>query len=148
MSTSSKIPLDVLLSLPTATEFLDHLGGIYEKTPTFVEQFYLENLCSTTNDKSTIAATKSRITNIKILFDEIKQYVKRSPTEVQLKLLRSHPDLCLKLEQIEASITEESKHEQGRAGLSTLTPDERQNFTSWNDAYKSKFNIPFILAVR
>lgn len=148
MSTSPKIPLDILLSLPTAAEFLTHLGGIYEKTPTFVEQFFLENLCPTTNDTSTIAATQQRITNIKILFDEIKQYVKRSPTGVQLELLKSHPDLCLKLEQIESSITEESKHEQGRAGLSTLTPEERQNFTKWNEAYKSKFDIPFILAVR
>ncbi|KAL7491184.1 hypothetical protein ACHAWT_002367 [Skeletonema menzelii] len=160
MSSSKMIPLDVLLSLPTATEFLSHLGGIYEKSPTFVEQFYTENLCPTTNDASTIQATRSRITNTKILFDEIKQYVKRSPSEVQLELLRSHPDLCLKLEQIDASknddtnndggatITEESRQEQGRAGLSTLTPEERQNFTKWNEAYKSKFNIPFILAVR
>ena len=159
-SSTSKIPLDILLSLPTATEFLSYLGGIYEKSPTFVEQFYTENLCPTTNDTATIEATKSRITNIKILFDEIKQYVKRSPSEVQLELLRSHPDLCLKLEQIDASkknddandegatITEESRQEQGRAGLSTLTPTERQNFTKWNEDYKSKFNIPFILAVR
>ena len=73
-----------------------------------------------------------------------------------MELLRSHPDLCLKLEQIdatqrdedEATITEESRQEQGRAGLATLTPDERQNFTKWNEDYKSKFNIPFILAVR
>jgi len=148
MSSSSEIPLDDLLSLPTAAEFLSHLGGIYEKSPTFVEQFYLENLCPTTNDASTIQATQARITNIKILFDEIKQYVKRSPSEVQLELLRSHPDLCLKLEQIESTITEESRQEQGRAGLATLTPDERQNFTKWNEAYRSKFNIPFILAVR
>ena len=156
LSSPTMIPIDVLLALPTAAEFLAHLGGIYEKSPTFVEQFYTENLCPTTNDASTIQATKARITNIKILFDEMKQYVRRSPSEVQLELLRSHPDLCLKLEQIdatqrdedEATITEESRQEQGRAGLATLTPDERQNFTKWNEDYKSKFNIPFILAVR
>ncbi|KAL7427583.1 hypothetical protein ACHAXM_000913 [Skeletonema potamos] len=164
-SSSPKIPLDVLLSLPTVDEFLSHLGGIYEKTPTFVEQFYNDNLCPSTNDTATILATYSRITNVKILFDEIKQYVKRSPSEVQLELLRSHPDLCLKLEQIDAvadaaaassatqpskqlDITEESRQEQGRAGLSTLTPQERDNFTQWNNAYKAKFHIPFILAVR
>jgi len=122
-----------------------------------VEQFYNDNLNPSTNDASTIQATHARITNVKILFDEMKQYVKSSPSEVQLELLKSHPDLCLKLEQIDADaaqqkdkldITEESRQEQGRAGLSTLTPTERQNFTQWNDAYKSKFNIPFILAVR
>ena len=153
------IPLDDLLALPTVSEFHSHLGGIYEKSPTFVTQFYNENLCPSTNDAATIQATQARITNVKILFDEIKQYVKRSPLDVQLELLQSHPDLCLKLEQIDAAaaaqkeekesdITEESRHEQGRAGLSTLASSERNNFTTWNEAYKLKFNIPFILAVR
>eukprot|EP00985_Skeletonema_marinoi_P022748 scaffold14689_cov73-Skeletonema_marinoi.AAC.1 len=44
LSSPTMIPLDVLLALPTAAEFLAHLGGIYEKSPTFIEQFYTENL--------------------------------------------------------------------------------------------------------
>lgn len=150
-SSSSKIPLDTLLSLPTAEEFLTYLGGIYEKSPAFVHQFYDENLCPVANDALTIQAAQSRITNVKILFDEIREYVKRSPPDNQLELLRSHPDLCLKLDEIDQAgtqITEESRKEQGRAGLSTLTPEERQNFTKWNEAYRAKFDIPFILAVR
>jgi 2-oxo-4-hydroxy-4-carboxy-5-ureidoimidazoline decarboxylase len=151
--TSNKIPLDTLLAIPTLTEFLHHIGGIYEKSPNFVTQFYNDNLNPQLLPPSTITATQSRITNIKILFDEIKTYVMQSSTEVQLELLRCHPDLCLKLEQLDQEkeaeeITNESRQEQGRAGLSTLTPTERTNFTKWNDEYKSKFNFPFILAVR
>ena len=151
--TSNKIPLDTLLTIPTLTEFLHHIGGIYEKSPNFITQFYNDNLNPQLLPPSTITATQSRITNIKILFDEIKAYVMQSSTEVQLELLRCHPDLCLKLEQLDIEkeqeeITNESRQEQGRAGLSTLTPIERSNFTKWNTEYKSKFNFPFILAVR
>jgi len=68
-----------------------------------------------------------------------------------------HPDLCLKLDpptQDDSSkddkvdITLESRQEQGRAGLSTLTPDERIKFHSLNNQYKERFEFPFILAVR
>ena len=149
--TSNKIPLNTLLTLPTLTEFLAHIGGIYEKSPNFVTQFYYDNLNPQLQSPSTISATQSRITNVKILFDEIKVYVMQASTEAQLELLRCHPDLCLKLEQLDqekVEITNESRQEQGRAGLSTLTPTERTNFPKWNEEYKLKFNFPFILAVR
>ncbi|KAL3792941.1 hypothetical protein ACHAW5_006848 [Stephanodiscus triporus] len=141
----AKIALNRLLSLPPA-DFLDHIGGIYEKTPWVVEEFYNANL-SPTLDPSVIAATKVRISNVKILFDEIKLHVKEGGMERQLELLRSHPDLCLKLDP-DVDITEESRVEQGRSGLATLTPDERAKFRELNGKYKEKFRFPFILAVR
>ena len=155
----SKIKLNILLSLPP-TEFQSYIGGIYENTPWIVEQFYNENLSSDTLDASVVAATKERITNVKILFDEIKQYMKNGDREKQLDLLRSHPDLCLKLDPPTSSdgvektdgdcedITVESRQEQGRAGLSTLTSEERTTFHTLNNQYKEKFQFPFILAVR
>lgn len=87
---------------------------------------------------------------MKILFDEIKQFVKEGEREKQLELLQSHPDLCLKLDPApsEKKITEESRQEQGRAGLSTLTTEERTKFHELNNKYKAKFQFPFILAVR
>lgn len=141
----AKIKLDLLLSLPPA-DFVVHIGGIYEKTPWVIEEFYNANLSSTL-DPSVIAATKGRITNVKILFDEIKLYVKEGGLERQLELLRSHPDLCLKLDP-EFDITEDSRLEQGRSGLSTLTPNERAKFRELNGKYKARFQFPFILAVR
>mmetsp|Transcript_3106 Transcript_3106/g.5884 ORF Transcript_3106/g.5884 Transcript_3106/m.5884 type:complete len:346 (-) Transcript_3106:1556-2593(-) len=164
--TSAKIALNILLSL-SSSDFLSQLGGIYEKSPWVIENFYDENLSPDHVDASTIQATKERITNIRILFDEIKKYVKQAEREKQLELLKSHPDLCLKLdpssetdqEKIVADaeagadavveeITPESRHEQRRANLSTLTADERAKFRELNNSYKSKFLFPFILAVR
>lgn len=151
-----KIKLNLLLSLPSG-DFHAHVGGIYEKTPWVVEQFYNDNLSSALGP-TVVAASKERISNVKILFDEIKKYVKEGGLEKQLELLKSHPDLCLKLEppSTETSdadkptvdITQESRQEQGRAGLSTLTSEERTKFHELNNKYKEKFQFPFILAVR
>lgn len=158
-----KIKLNVLLSLPPS-DFYACIGGIYEKTPWIVEQFYNDNLSSNLNDASVITSTKERITNVKLLFDEIKQYVTKGGRDKQLDLLRSHPDLCLKLDppkevldnnntssedtEVVDDITQESRQEQGRAGLSTLTSEERTKFHELNNKYKAKFQFPFILAVR
>lgn len=129
--------------------------GIYEKTPWIVELFYNVNL-SPSLDSTIVTATKERIVNVKILFDEIKQYIKNGDREKHLQLLRMHPDLCLKIDPAtpkddsskDVDITKESRQEQGRAGLSTLTPDERTKFHSLNNQYKERFEFPFILAVR
>jgi 2-oxo-4-hydroxy-4-carboxy-5-ureidoimidazoline decarboxylase len=61
----------------------------------------------------------------------------------QLALVRAHPDLatCAKL-------TEDSHREQTQAGLGSLTTDEFARFSHLNDLYKSKFNFPFIFAVK
>ncbi|KAL7526463.1 hypothetical protein ACHAXR_001502 [Thalassiosira sp. AJA248-18] len=156
----AKVKLNLLLSLPPA-DFHAHIGGIYENTPWVVEKFYNDNL-SPTLDPSIVASTKDRISNVKILFDEIKQYVKEGGREAQLELLRSHPDLCLKLgppsekssdadnksNSSSEEITQESRQEQGRAGLSTLTAEERTKFHEFNNQYKARFQFPFILAVR
>ena len=92
-----KIKLNVLLSLPPS-DFYASIGGIYEKTPWIVEQFYNDNLSSNLNDASVITSTKERITNVKLLFDEIKQYVTKGGRDKQLDLLRRHPELCVKLD--------------------------------------------------
>ena len=135
----AKIKLNILLSLPPA-DFLAQIGGIYEKTPWIVEKFYTDNL-SPTLDPAVVVATKDRISNVKILFDEIKRYIKEGGRERQLELLSSHPDLCLKLdppsEKLDADksssdITQESRQEQGRAGLSTVTSEERIKFGELN----------------
>ena len=61
----------------------------------------------------------------------------------QLALIRAHPDLATK-----AKLTDESTREQGQAGLDTLTAEEFARFTHLNELYKSKFDFPFIFAVK
>ncbi len=41
-----------------------------------------------------------------------------------------------------------SKSEQAGAGLGQLTPEEFARFTALNDAYRARFDMPFIFAVR
>lgn len=63
--------------------------------------------------------------------------------EAQLALIRSHPDLATK-----ARLTADSQREQAGAGLDTLSAEEFARFTHLNELYKSKFDFPFIFAVR
>ncbi len=67
--------------------------------------------------------------------------------EQKTVLLRGHPDLAGKLAAA-GELTPESTDEQASAGLDRLTPDERARFTALNDAYKERFGIPFIIAVK
>ena len=61
----------------------------------------------------------------------------------QLALIRAHPDLATK-----AKLTDDSTREQAQAGLGTLSQEEFSRFTHLNDLYKSKFDFPFIFAVK
>ena len=61
----------------------------------------------------------------------------------QLSLIRAHPDLAGK-----AKLTPDSQSEQKGAGLDTLSADEMARFTQLNNAYKAKFDFPFIYAVK
>jgi 2-oxo-4-hydroxy-4-carboxy-5-ureidoimidazoline decarboxylase len=61
----------------------------------------------------------------------------------QLALIRAHPDLASK-----AKLTSNSAHEQEQAGLGALTTEEFARFTHLNELYKSKFDFPFIFAVK
>jgi 2-oxo-4-hydroxy-4-carboxy-5-ureidoimidazoline decarboxylase len=61
----------------------------------------------------------------------------------QLALIRAHPDLATK-----AKLTDDSTREQAQAGLGTLSKEEFSRFTHLNDLFKSKFDFPFIFAVK
>ena len=65
----------------------------------------------------------------------------------QLAVLRAHPDLAGRAAVIDA-LTETSRREQAGAGLDRLTPEEFERFTALNAAYKERFGIPFIFAVK
>jgi 2-oxo-4-hydroxy-4-carboxy-5-ureidoimidazoline decarboxylase len=65
----------------------------------------------------------------------------------KLALVRAHPDLAGRAA-VTGEIAEESKREQAGAGLDKLTPEEFARFTELNDAYRARFQFPFILAVK
>ncbi|MBS0517595.1 MAG: 2-oxo-4-hydroxy-4-carboxy-5-ureidoimidazoline decarboxylase [Proteobacteria bacterium] len=73
--------------------------------------------------------------------------VQAAPHDAQLAFVRNHPDLAGKAARA-GSITDESRSEQASAGLDALSDEEFRLFHSLNDAYKVKFDFPFIICVR
>ena len=67
--------------------------------------------------------------------------------EEQLVVLRAHPDLAGRAA-VSGDLTADSRREQAGAGLDRLTPEEFERFTALNAAYKERFGIPFIFAVK
>ena len=65
----------------------------------------------------------------------------------QLAVLRAHPDLAGRAA-VAGELSESSRGEQAGAGLDRLTPQEFERFTALNAAYKKRFGIPFIFAVK
>ena len=65
----------------------------------------------------------------------------------KVKIIRLHPDLGDKLK-IREGLTSFSQEEQSRAGLAECNDEEFKEFNRLNNKFKSKFNIPFIYAVR
>ena len=67
--------------------------------------------------------------------------------DTKVNIIRSHPDLGDKLK-IKEGLTSFSQEEQSTAGLAECTDEEFIEFNRLNNEFKSKFNIPFIFAVR
>jgi OHCU decarboxylase len=74
------------------------------------------------------------------------QALRAADRERKLLMIRAHPDLARPPDAGE--MTPESQTEQGSAGLSVLPDSDRERFRSLNDAYRSKFGFPFIMAVK
>jgi 2-oxo-4-hydroxy-4-carboxy-5-ureidoimidazoline decarboxylase len=67
--------------------------------------------------------------------------------DVQLALIRAHPDLANKAQRA-AGLTVESTGEQNSAGLDRLSDAEYAAFERVNTAYRDKFGFPYIVCVR
>ena len=69
--------------------------------------------------------------------------IRGAKRESQLALIRAHPDLATR-----AKLTADSSREQAGVGLDSLSAAEFARFTHLNELYKSKFDFPFIFAVK
>jgi OHCU decarboxylase len=81
------------------------------------------------------------------LFAALRSAMYSAPEAKQLALIRAHPDLAGKAA-IEGTLTHSSTREQASAGLDRLTPDEYEQFTRTNTAYRERFGFPFVVCVR
>ncbi len=112
-------------------KFVDKYGGLYEHSPWVAETCY-ERALGVNGDA------------LLMLF---AQCVDASPPDIKIQLVRSHPDLAGRAS-MRRELTVESCREQSSAGINECSPEEYDQFAALNDAYKSKFGFPFVLAVR
>lgn len=113
------------------TDFVARFGFLFEGSPWIV-----------------LAAERLRPFESLAAFEEaLLSAVRDSNAESQLALLRAHPELAGKAA-IAKELSEESNAEQASVGLDRLTPEEYALFHRLNDAYRAKFDFPFIVCVR
>ncbi|MBV1865902.1 MAG: 2-oxo-4-hydroxy-4-carboxy-5-ureidoimidazoline decarboxylase [Rhodobacteraceae bacterium] len=111
--------------------FISLYGGIYEHSPWVAETLF---------DKG---AAASPLENT----GPMAAIVESASLEMQMTLLRAHPDLAGKLAK-SGTLTVESTSEQASAGLDQCSQQEFEEFTALNTRYRDNFGFPFILAVR
>ncbi len=111
--------------------FVERFGGVYEHSPWVAEQ------CFATAGNATMGERAQ-------LFE---QCVNSADHDTKMRLIHAHPDLAGRAA-VRGELTEESTSEQSSAGIDQCTEDEYAQFVAFNEAYKEKFDFPFIMAVR
>ena len=115
------------------TKFISLFESIYEHSDWVIK--------SVIEDKFNIPNTLSELRSA------MKKVVNKSSENLRLKLLRAHPELGIKKNQL-SSLTESSQEEQKSAGLDQCSEEEYEEIKSLNKSYKEKFQFPFIIAVK
>lgn len=115
-------------------QFIATFADIYEHSPWVAAAVYDQGQVNELDDIDTLHA---RMSQVLLSADHARQ----------LALINAHPDLAGKAA-VQGQLTEASTSEQAGAGIHQCTPEEFQRFTELNDAYKSRFAFPFIMAVK
>jgi 2-oxo-4-hydroxy-4-carboxy-5-ureidoimidazoline decarboxylase len=126
----SQVSLDQLNATDKAG-FVGALGDIFEHAP------WVAEMAHANRPFATLAA----------LHDAMASAVRDAGNDRQLALIRGHPDLAGKAARA-GTMTSASVSEQAGAGLDQLSEDEFAAFHRLNDAYRNRFDIPFIICVR
>jgi OHCU decarboxylase len=115
----------------TREGFVSAVGPVFEHSPWIAEMTW---------DKNPFA-------DVVNLHRALYETVEDSDEEMQLALIRAHPDLVGRLA-LARQLTKESTTEQASAGLDKLSPEEIALFQKQNAAYKTKFGFPFVICAR
>ena len=114
-------------------EIIDLLKSIYEHSAWVPERLLSQNISE--------IKTKEQL-------QLMMQKIVDNASEIEkLKLIKAHPELGKKLKKQE-KLTKFSEEEQKSAGLDQCSDQEFEILTNLNNEYRSKFEFPFIIAVR
>jgi 2-oxo-4-hydroxy-4-carboxy-5-ureidoimidazoline decarboxylase len=110
--------------------FVESLGGIFEHSPWVADMVY-----------------ENRPFESKALLHQIMlEAVQKSPEFQRMALICNHPELAGK-EAAAGTLTDDSRQEQSGAGLDQCSAEELARLQSLNQAYRNKFEFPFVIAV-
>lgn len=130
MNSAQQITLAELNALDSR-HFIACLSDIYEHSPWVAE-------CTCPQRPFHSVAT---------LASTMQTCVQCADKVAQLRLIRAHPELAGKLA-IQGALTPASLSEQTGAGLHHCTATEFNTLSALNQAYRQKFDFPFVIAVR
>lgn len=114
-------------------KFIACFGGIYEHSEWVAEQAY---------DRSSVDTQ-----DINALTQALRYEVDAADDAHKLALLKAHPDLAGKAA-VSGELTAASTSEQAGAGLDECNAEEFERFQRMNEEYTSRFDFPFIMAVK
>ena len=114
-------------------KFVNILKSIYEHSPWVPERLL---------SKEGIEIKTKRELHL-----QMKQIVDNASKIEKLNLIRAHPELGNKLQKTK-KLTRFSQEEKKSVGLDQCTEEEFEILTSLNKEYRSKFEFPFIIAVK
>ena len=115
----------------TPSAFVERFGFLFEHSPWIVAA----------------AAERRPFGDVAAMEAAMAAVIEEAGEDAQIALLRAHPELAGKA-MIDRTLTAASAAEQASAGLDRLTPDEFETLHALNDAYRAKFDFPFIICVR
>ena len=124
------LPIAALQTLDHAG-FLARLGGVVEHSPWVVER----------------AWAQAPFASFDALYDALARCIHNAARSEQIALLRVHPELAGR-EAVAGTMTPDSSAEQARLGLMALSPQTLARLCALNRAYQTRFDFPFIVALR
>jgi 2-oxo-4-hydroxy-4-carboxy-5-ureidoimidazoline decarboxylase len=111
--------------------FVGAIGHLFEHSPWVAEETYAARPFASRDD----------------LHHALVKTMLSASAEKQMALIRAHPDLAGRLAKA-GQLTADSTKEQSAAGLDKLTAEEAAEIQRLNDAYKARFEFPFIICAR
>ncbi|HEX4710769.1 2-oxo-4-hydroxy-4-carboxy-5-ureidoimidazoline decarboxylase [Phenylobacterium sp.] len=111
-------------------EFLARFRAVYEASPWVAEGVWPAVEAGKLDETAALAAA-------------MRAEVDAAPREMQLALIRAHPELASRARMADASVKEQSG-----AGLDRCSGEEFEAFRRLNAAYNARFGFPFIVAVK
>ena len=112
------------------TEFIEIFTNIFEKTKWIAEKLYNQKPFNSFED----------------LCSKMLRIFETSTKEIQLKILKAHPDLADKV--TINSLSTNSRTEQSNSGLDQCSEEEFNEFKNLNKSYKQKYGFPFVIAIK